>query len=214
MLQKSSETGKSQEHCKKLKDRLAAWKDGRIDELIQGCRIIQRRFSSNERRNKEDKAKTFAKLVSQGKINAAMRLLTGIDVGVYKVDDTILNELQQKHPQPTPLTSDIMLNGPINRVLPSYFDETDETMVFKSAYTTKGAGGPSRLDAEQYRCLLTSNKYKKENKELRVQLATLAQLLATEYLHLNTIEAFVACRFIPLNKNPGVRPIGTDEVTK
>ena len=40
---------------------------------------------------------------------------------------------------------------------------------------TKGAGGHSRLDAEQYPRLLMSNKYKKENKELRVQLATLAR---------------------------------------
>ena len=165
MLQKPSKTSKSQEHCKKLEDRLAAWKDGRIDELIQECRAIQRRFSSNEIRNKEDKAKTFAKLVFQGKINAAMKLSTDIDARVHKVDDTILNEMQQKHPQPAPLTSGALLNGPANRVLPSYFDEIDETMVFKSASMTKGAP-PSRLDAEQYRRLLTSNKYKKENKEL------------------------------------------------
>ena len=79
---------------------------------------------------------------------------------------------------------------------------------------TKGAGRPSRLDAEQYRGLLMSNKYKKENKELRVQLATLARLLATEYLDPNTLQAFVACRLIPLDKNPGVRPIGTSEVTR
>ena len=214
MLQKPSKTSKSQEHFKKLEHRLAAWKDGRIDELIQECRTIQKQFSSNERCNKEDKAKNFAKLVFQGKINAAMKLLTNIDAGVHNVDDTILNELQQKHSQPAPLTSDTLLNGPVNRVLPSYFDEIDETMVFKSASMTKGAGGPSQLDAEQYHRLLTSNKYKKENKELRVQLATLARLLATEYLDPNTLEAFVACRLIPLDKNPGVRPIGIGEVTR
>ena len=71
MLQKPSKTSKSREHCKKLEDRVAAWKDGRINELIQECRIIQRRLSSNERRNKEDNAKTFVKLIFQGKINAA-----------------------------------------------------------------------------------------------------------------------------------------------
>ena len=143
MLQKPSKPSKAQEHCKKLEDRLAAWKDGRIEELIQECRTIQKQFSSNERCNKEDKAKNFAKLVFQGKINAAMKLLTNIDAGVHNVDDTILNELQQKHSQPAPLTSDTLLNGPVNRVLPSYFDEIDETMVFKSASMTKGAGGPS-----------------------------------------------------------------------
>ena len=79
---------------------------------------------------------------------------------------------------------------------------------------TKGAGWPSRLDAELYRRLLTSNEYKKENNELRVQFATLARLLATEYLDPNTLEAFVACRLIPLDKNPGVRPIGISQVTR
>ena len=88
------------------------------------------------------------------------------DAGVHKVDGTMLNKLQQKHLQPAPLTSDALLNDPVNRVLPSYFDEIDETMVFKSASMTKGAGGPSQLDAEKYCRLLTSNKYKKENKEL------------------------------------------------
>ena len=95
-----------------------------------------------------------------------MKLLTDIDAGVHKVDDTIINKLQQKHPQPAPLTSDTLLNGPVNHILPSYLNEIDENMVFKSASMTKGAGGPSRLDAEQYRRLLASNKYKKENKEL------------------------------------------------
>ena len=87
-------------------------------------------------------------------------------------------------------------------------------MVFKSASMTKGTGGSSRLDAEQYRRLLTSNKYKKENKKLRFQLATLARLLATEYLDPNTLEALVACRLIPLDKNPGVHPIGIGDVTR
>ena len=59
-----------------------------------------------------------------------------------------------------------MLHGPINRVLPSYFDSIDE-----ANYQTKGAGGPSQLDSEQYRHILSSRKFKKENKELREQLA-------------------------------------------
>ena len=77
-----------------------------------------------------------------------MKLLTDIGAEVRKTDDTILNKLQQKHPQPAPLTLDTLLSGPVNRVLPSYFDEIDEAMVFKSASMTKGAGGPSRIDAE------------------------------------------------------------------
>ena len=48
-----------------------------------------------------------------------MKLLTDIDAGVHKIDDTILNELQQKHPQPAPLILDTQFSGPVNRVLPS-----------------------------------------------------------------------------------------------
>ena len=33
-------------------------------------------------------------------------------------------------------------------------------------------------------------------------------------LNTRAIEAFVACRLIPLDKNPGVRPIGISEVTR
>ena len=59
-----------------------------------------------------------------------------------------------------------------------------------------------------------SNQYKKENKELRVQLATLAWLLATKYLDPICLEVFVACRLLPLDKNPGMHPIGAGEVTR
>ena len=87
-------------------------------------------------------------------------------------------------------------------------------MIFKATTLLKGAGGPSQLDANQYRHILTSHKYKKENKEMREQIAILARKLASETLDPTSIEALVACRLIPLNKNPGVRPIGVGEVLR
>ena len=85
-------------------------------------------------------------------------------------------------------------------------------MVLKAASLTKGAGGPSQLDDEQYRHIQNSRKFKKENKELRKQLARLARLLASEIVDPCIVEALAACRIIPLNKNPSVRPIGVGEV--
>ena len=87
-------------------------------------------------------------------------------------------------------------------------------MVFKAISLTKGAGGPSHMDAELYRHILTSKKFKKENKELRDQIANLAKPLATECVDPYTLESFVACRLIPLDKNPGVRPIGVGEILR
>ena len=214
LLQKPSKTSKAKDHCKKLEERIAAWKDGKISELLQECRTIQRRLISSPNNAPKDKAKSFAKLVFQGKIHAAMRLLTENDAGIHKLDDKILEALHEKHPKQAPIKPETLLNGPINRVLTSYFDEIDEQMIYKAVSQTKGAGGPSQLDAEQYRHILTSNKYKKENKELRTQISILARSIATEVLDPNSLQSLVACRLIPLDKNPGVRPIGIGEVLR
>ena len=52
-------------------------------------------------------------------------------------------------------------------------------MIAKATRLTKGSRGPSQLDAEQYRHIIRSTKFKKESKELREQLAILAKRLAT-----------------------------------
>ena len=49
---------------------------------------------------------------------------------------------------------------------------------------------------------------------LREQIVTLARKLATEMVDPKSLEAFVACRLIPLDKCPGVRPIGIGEILR
>ena len=105
-----------------------------------------------------------------------------------------------------------MLHGPINWVLSSYFDIMDEAMVLKAVSLTKDVGGPLQLDSEQYWHILSSCKFKQENKELKEQIAWLTRLLASEVVDPYTIKALVLCWLIPLNKNPGIRPICVGEV--
>ena len=66
-------------------------------------------------------------------------------------------------------------------------------MVSKSSSLTKGADDPPQLDAMQYHHLLSSRKYKVENKELRTKIPILAKKLATETLDPLTLEAYVSC---------------------
>ena len=115
-----------------------------------------------------------------GKINAAVKMLSNWSTGIHLVDDKVLKELQNKHNDPSPIKEGTLLHGPINRVLPSYFDSIDEPMVLKGASLTKGAGRPSQLDSKQYQHILSSSKFKKESRELRQQIARLARLLASE----------------------------------
>ena len=93
-------------------------------------------------------------------MNAAIKMLSKSEFGIHTVNDDIINELQAKHPKPAEIKDDTLLYGSINKVLPSYFDEIDENMVLKACSRTKGVGGPSQLDAEQYRHILTSKKFK------------------------------------------------------
>ena len=79
---------------------------------------------------------------------------------------------------------------------------------------TKGSCGPSHVDSEQFRRMLCSGHFKTEGKELREQIAIFARKLATEHLNPGPLEPFTSCRLIPLNKNPGVRPVGVGEVLR
>ena len=88
-----------------------------------------------------------------------------------------------------------------------YFLEIDEIMTAKAASLTKGAGGPSHLDAEQCRHMLLGKKFKTEAKERREQMADLARTLASTMVESKSIKALTNCRLISLNKNPCVRSI-------
>ena len=79
---------------------------------------------------------------------------------------------------------------------------------------TKGSAGPSGMDAELYRRILCSKNFKTEGKILREELAILTRnLLKTSY-HPSLLEGYTSCRLIPLDKNPGIRPIGVGEVLR
>ena len=92
-----------------------------------------------------------------------------------------------------------------------YFLEIDEIMTAKAASLTKGAGGPSHLDAEQFRHMLLCEKFKTEATEQREQIAVLARTLASTIVEPKSIKALTNCRLISLNKNPGVRSISFED---
>ena len=68
-----------------------------------------------------------------------------------------------------------LLNAPDNVDLPWHFGNIDEEKVSKASSLTKGTSGLSQLDPMQYYHLLSSLKYKVEDKELETQIAFLAR---------------------------------------
>ena len=126
LLQKPSKNSKAKDHCRKLDERITAWKEGRIMDLLQEGRTIQARMIASKLRTSEDEARTFAKFINQGKVNAALKMLSDSEIGVHEVNKDVLKELQAKHPKPSIITENTLLNGPINHILPSYFDSIHE----------------------------------------------------------------------------------------
>ena len=79
-----------------------------------------------------------------GKVIAALkRLTTELDNGLHEANDEIITELTEKHPKHAPIQDNTLLYGPIENLLPTYFDSIDEGTVFKEGCLTKGTCPPS-----------------------------------------------------------------------
>ena len=107
-----------------------------------------------------------------------------------------------------------MLSGPIETIKPYLYESIDEQAVLKAALRTKGSAGPSGMDSELYRRVLCSKNFNANGKALREEIATLAKNIATKSYHPSLLEPYVASRLIPIDKNPGIRPIGVGEVLR
>ena len=76
LLKKPSRNSKAKEHTLRLEQRLNLWKQGDLYLIMKECREIQQRMKISQSKHDGDKtAKIFARLISQGKINAALRYL-------------------------------------------------------------------------------------------------------------------------------------------
>ena len=184
--------------------------------LMKEIRFIQDRFVNSKRaRSVEDILITFAKLFFQGKLTAAIKLLDKENSsGLLNLSDEVLAQLKEKHPVPAEIEEECLLHGPVDLVPPGIFDLINEQRIFDSALKTKGSAGPSGVDAELYRRILYSKNFAAKGKTLREEIATLTRILLTFNYHPSLLEGYTACRLIPLDKNPGVRPIGVGEVLR
>jgi len=87
-------------------------------------------------------------------------------------------------------------------------------MIRQSSLKTKGGAGPSGMDGDGWRRILSSNSFGVESSDLCTALAKLTRLLCTDVQQNDSLEPLLASRLIPLNKNPGLRPIGIGETLR
>ena len=113
---------------------LKLWSEGYIGEIVQKVRTIQK------------SALSFAELTWEGKVSAALKMLSKeFDNGDLKLNKKVLEELKLKHPALVEVKEDSLLKWLINKVPNSYFNDT-----MKSASFIKGSDGPSHVDSDHF----------------------------------------------------------------
>ena len=124
-------------------------------------------------------------------------------------EESVRDFLKKKHP-----TLLVNYNPVHTTVHPILFERIDEDLIHTATLRIHGGAGPSALDASGWRHLCTS--FGTASNELCNILALFARRLCTEVVDFNNLQAYVACRLVPLilDKRPGVRPIGICEVAR
>ena len=219
LLQKPSYNSKARDHTDCLNRRIAQWENGQFDTLMSECRAIQSNIRANSKLPSTDHiAKTFAKHVFHGRITAAMKLLDQSEsTGILPLSQDVLKELVLKHPPAKEADPNVLMRGEVPFVDPARFNNIDEAAISRAVLRTKGSSGPSHADADQWRRMLISQNYSADGKDLRIAIASVARKLCTDEFENNgQLEAYTACRLIPLDKDGkgGVRPIGIGEVLR
>jgi len=174
---------------------LDQWEKGDLDDLLHEGVTIQNNLTSSS--------------------NGAIKLLSrNIQNGILPLNDETLELLKQKHPKEKNPCSDILLDDTPIRIHPIRFEEIDAEMIRQSSLKTKGGAGPSGMDGDGWRRILSSNSFGVESSDLCTALAKLTRLLCTDVQQNDSLEPLLASRLIPLNKNPGLRPIGIGETLR
>ena len=221
LLQKPSRKSTAKQHSQYLASRLEKWGAGKFDELMLEARSIQQKLKSFPKPDKDDEqlSKAVAKLMLQGKVQAALRLLGKEQpVGVLDTTEETVEVLKKLHPEGKPAADEVLINAEPEYFDPVIFTNIDERSIASAALKTRGSAGPSGMDADAWRRLLISKNFGNAGKGLREAIAKMTQKLCTKELsneEKNGIEASTACRLIPAMKQPsGVRPIGIGEVLR
>ena len=216
MLQKPSSTSKTKDHVRYLKKRLSLWKEGNIDLLMSECEEVQSRLKLSARKQ-EDVKRGYTKLMMFGKVKQAMKLIDCENniKGVHKMDDRVKKILKEKHPEAAEAQPEVLENREVTRVEEIIFEEIDASMVQKSAKDMSGSGGPTRVDADQWKHILCSKVFGKLSIELAEEIAILARRICVEDIPHEYLQLLWDCRLVPLMKeDDGTRPVGIGETIR
>ncbi len=229
LLQKPHGQSKAKDHVACLSRRMKAWKDGDIEGLAKECRVIQTHLQTGKglAGNDDGRLRGFTKMMLHGNIRGALRVIANSSSGgVLPLSDTMTGSdgiqrsvhdiLKEKHPPGAAATpASIIDESEATESLPFHpvvFEKITGSQIRSAALRTEGAAGPSGIDAAGWRRMCTS--FHGASNTLCSAVAAVTRRLCTTYVDPTPLSALIACRLIPLDKRPGVRPIGVCETVR
>ena len=187
LLQKPHSKSKTRDHISCLNRRLALWEKGNTAELLKEGKVIQSHlrssFGGHPDHDNEKLARTFSKLMMEGRVRAALRLATNTNTGLFSLDEmisdnsrkTVRDVLEEKHPEPKPAHAETIVSQLNNEFHPIIFESITPEIIRKCALQTQGAAGPSGVDAMHWRRFCTA--FGEKSNDLCSALARFAKRL-------------------------------------
>ena len=223
LLQKPHKTSKNKDHTICLERRMEIWRMGDLSKLVDEGKAIQNRLPKKHPKHEENTARSFANLMFAGKCKVALDMLNNSESNlILHLDDlenpndptsqSVKDILISKHPKGQEAYRECITEDEPQEPHPIIFEGITSNSIRSCALKTRGAAGPSGLDAHMWRRLCTS--YKGASSDLCDSLARVAKRICSAYVDPNSMKPLLACRLIALSKNPGVRPIGIGDTAR
>ena len=193
------------------------WQSDDLLELLQEGLTIRRNLKSSVKGSKTvaQISKKSVEEMQKGNVNGALKLLTNnMDHEILPLNDDTISKLKMKHFQPSSLDPIILLPDEAQNIRTIRYEDITAEKVRKAVINTKEGSGPSGLDADGWRRTLASNYFGDSSSNLCRAIVSFTRKLCSEKFDASSLEAFLACRLIPLDKNPVLRPIGVAETLK
>ena len=217
MLQKPSQRSKNKDHVRYLTKRLSLWKEGCLDKLLSEGEEIQKRMTSKNERKKESNLKGFRRLMMEGKVRQALKLVDSENdiAGIHTINSNIKDILKEKHPQGETLNAEVLLSGVPERVEEVTFERIDGHVIQEASKKMNGSGGPTKIDADVWKHILCSKVFGNKSSELAEEVAVATRRLCIEDIPHKFLHLLLDCRLVPLMKEDnGVRPVGVGKVLR
>ena len=213
-----------------LQRQLDLWLKGDFLALFNEVIVIQKHISASHRYHPscddQPHSSRLSHLMTQGHVNAALCcLFPSCDCGPLNLDHlesslsdgspkTVFDVLREKHPYGCAADPDAILDPIYSSQLfhPVLLDGLDAALIKSVVLQISGSAGTSGLIAHAWRHLCTA--FGDASNDLCADISAFAHCISTFYINPKCLSAYCACHLIPLDKHPGVRLIGVEEVVQ